>query len=56
MNNRKDYFDYDPPYTHIQSMFFILNNEGFNFLFNKKFFDDEEKLNKLNISEVILSK
>lgn len=56
MNDGKDYFNYEPPYTHIQSMFFILNNEGFNFLLNKKFFDDEEKLNKLNINKVILSK
>ena len=53
---KKSYFKYDPPYTHVQSMFFILNNEGFNFLLNKQFFDDEEKLNKLNINQVILSK
>lgn len=56
LSRERYYFNYEPPYTHVQSMFFVLNNEGFNFLLNKKFFDDEEKLNKLNISEVILSK
>lgn len=55
-SNARYYFNYEPPYTHVQSMFFILNNEGFNFLLNKQFFDDEKKLNKSNISQVILSK
>ena len=29
------------PYTHIQSMFFILNNEGFNYILNQNFFNEE---------------
>lgn len=34
-------------YSHIQSMFFILNSESFDFLYQEKFFDDEYELNKL---------
>ena len=37
-----------PPYTHVQSMFFILNNEGFNYLYSIGFFDDEHVLNEKN--------
>ena len=33
-------------YTHVQSMFFILDKEGFDLLYKEKFFDDEEDLNK----------
>lgn len=48
MNTWKEYpFLYEPPYTHVQSMFFILNNEGFNFLLNNGFFNDEEILNNI---------
>ena len=37
-----------PPYTHVQSMFFILNNEAFNYLYKIGFFDDEQILNEKN--------
>lgn len=33
---------------HVQSMFFILNQEGFQYLSDIGFFDDEDKLNKEN--------
>ena len=45
-NKYKEIYKYDSPYTHVQSMFFILDNEGFNILNNEKFFDDEDELNK----------
>ena len=49
--------NYSPPYTHVQSMFFILNNEAFNFLLDKKFFDDEEQLNNMsNLMDIVLFK
>ena len=35
-------FGHGPPYTHIQSMFFILNKDGFDFLDNQGFFDSHE--------------
>jgi hypothetical protein len=40
-------FNKPPPYTHVQSMFFILDNDAFHFLLNKKFFNDEKTLNKI---------
>jgi len=46
LNHYKELYNYNGPYTHVQSMFFILDNEGFNILNNEKFFDDEEILNK----------
>lgn len=39
-------YSYPPPYTHVQSMFFVLNRQGFEFLLERGFFDDEETLNK----------
>lgn len=46
MNTWEEYsIGTSPPYTHVQSMFFILNSEGFNFLLERGFFDDEETLN-----------
>ena len=45
-NKYKELYNYNGPYTHVQSMFFILDNEGFNILNNEKFFDNEEELNK----------
>jgi len=35
-----------PPYTHVQSMFFILNSDGFNYLNKIGFFDDEDVLDR----------
>lgn len=56
-NKYKEIYKYDSPYTHIQSMFFILDNEGFNILNDEKFFDDEEELNKnKDILHVIINK
>jgi hypothetical protein len=52
-NNLKNIFKYDGPYTHVQSMFFILNNDGFEFLKNNKFFDEEELL---LLEDVIINK
>lgn len=50
-------YEYNGPYTHIQSMFFILDKEGFNILNNEKFFDDEDILNKnKDISYIIFNK
>jgi len=40
-------FNYNPPYSHIQSMFFILDNEAIEFLNEKDFFN-EEKINNIN--------
>jgi hypothetical protein len=37
----------EEPFTHIQSMFFILNNEGFNYILNQNFFN-EELINSYN--------
>jgi len=56
-NKYKEKYKYDGPYTHVQSMFFILDNEGFNILNDEKFFDDEEELNKSkDILYVIINK
>jgi len=44
-------------FAHIQSMFFILDNEYYNYLKNKQFFNDEIELNKIsNINDIILNK
>ena len=56
-NKYKEKYKYDGPYTHVQSMFFILDKEGFNILNNEKFFDDEDELNKSkDILYVIINK
>lgn len=45
------------PHTHIQSMFFILNNEGFEYLDHSKEFDDENILNDItDIHYIIINK
>jgi hypothetical protein len=49
----KNIFKYEGPYTHVQSMFFILNNDGFEFLKNNKFFDEEEFL---LLEDIIINK
>jgi hypothetical protein len=43
--NLHDYYGYPPPYSHVQTMFFILDNIGFKFLEKEGYFNDEEKLN-----------
>jgi len=48
-------YNKEPPYTHIQSMFFILDNEGFNYLLKQDFFN-EKIINKYSIKKVITNK
>jgi len=45
-----------PPHTHIQSMFFCMNHEYYQFLKGKNFFNEEELNNIINISDVITYK
>jgi len=45
-------FNHDGPYTHVQSMFFILDNESFNFLKNNDFFNK----NFYNFNDLIINK
>jgi len=53
-NNRlKSIYGYDGPYTHVQSMFFILHKDGFFYLRNKGFFEPQDLLNK---DEIIIHK
>ena len=49
-----DMFDFKIPYTHVQSMFFILNVDGFNYLNNLNFFN-EKKINKLKHMDDLIS-
>jgi lipopolysaccharide biosynthesis protein len=42
----KKYYGKDPPYSHIQSMFFGMDNEYFNFLKDIDFFDEDELKDK----------
>ena len=57
VNKYKELYNYDGPYTHVQSMFFILDKEGFDLLDKEKFFDDEEDLNNnKDIVHIILNK
>ena len=53
----KSIYHKDVPYSHIQSMFFILNRESFDFLSEVGFFDDEADLvEKNNMNHMILYK
>jgi hypothetical protein len=53
----KSIYNKDAPYSHIQSMFFILNREGFDYLNEIGFFDDEDDLvEKNNMNHMILYK
>lgn len=59
LNNEtmKIIYDKESPYTHVQSMFFIIDKEAFDFLYKKGFFDDEEKLSNFgHINNVIIYK
>ena len=49
-------YNKEEPYTHIQSMFFCINNEYFNYLKANNFFNEEELNNVDNISYVIANK
>ena len=51
----KKIYNKDPPYTHIQSMFFCIDKEYFNFLKKNKFFNEEE-LNNKKIDYIIAKK
>ncbi len=50
----KEYL-YKPPYSHIQSMFFILNKDGFKYLMDLNFFN-EEIINNYTMYELIINK
>ena len=53
----KSIYHKEAPYSHIQSMFFILNREGFDYLNETGFFDDEDYLvEKNNMNHMILYK
>ena len=53
----KPIYEKDAPYSHVQSMFFILNREGFDYLIGQKFFDDEDLLiEKNNMNHMVLYK
>ena len=57
MNSWPDYpLPFSPPFTHVQSMFFILNAEGFQYLVDQGFFADEETLNNTTDMKYIVSK
>ena len=51
----KNNYGYEPPYTHIQSMFFILNNEGLNYLLSQNFFDEDRINNYNDILDIIIN-
>jgi hypothetical protein len=63
INILTNYLDYDlfkeyskePPYSHIQSMFFILNSEGYDYLMSLDFFN-EEIINNYTMNELIINK
>lgn len=44
-----------PPYSHVQSMFFCIDNEYFNYLTNQHFFNEEE-MNKADMAYTITYK
>ena len=47
---------FKPPYIHVQSMFFCLDDEGFQYLLQKGFFDDDEWLNTATDMKDIVTK
>jgi hypothetical protein len=52
--NLKDYYNHTAPFPHVQSMFFMIDNEYFNYLQKINFFNEEKLNNITNINEVIL--
>jgi len=54
--NLKNIYQKDAPYTHVQSMFFCIDNEALQFLKNVNFFDEKEINNSTNIKYVIAHK
>ena len=51
----KNNYGYEPPYTHIQSMFFILNNEGLNYLLSQNFFDEELINSYIDAQKIVIN-
>jgi hypothetical protein len=51
--NLKEIYKHPTPFTHIQSMFFVMDNEYFNYLKNINFFD-ENKINNINNIEILI--
>jgi hypothetical protein len=49
-------YNKEPPFTHVQSMFFCMDNEYFNYLINKDFFNEDDLNNAPNISYIIAHK
>jgi hypothetical protein len=47
-------FNHEPPYSHVQSMFFIVDNEAIQFLNEKDFFNEESINNENNLNYIIL--
>ena len=54
--NLSEIYNNDKPFTHIQSMFFCIDNEYLNYLKNINFFNEEELNNVDNIDYVIAYK
>ena len=51
-----DVYNHDKPYPHVQSMFFCIDNEFFNYLKSIHFFNEDEINNMKDINEVIVKK
>lgn len=54
--NLTDIYQKDGPYTHVQSMFFCIDNEALQFLKNVNFFDEEKMNNSTDMQYVIAHK
>jgi len=54
--NLKDIYKKNGPYTHVQSMFFCIDNEALQFLKNVNFFDEEKINNSKDIEYIIAYK
>ena len=53
-NKLNEIYNHEAPFSHIQSMFFIIDSEYYKYLKSKNFFD-EEKINKItNINDIII--
>jgi hypothetical protein len=57
-DSHKQYLDaYSPPYTHVQSMFFVLNRDGMSVLKNAGFWENEDEINaQTDITWIIVNK
>ena len=54
ISSYKNNYKYNEPYAHVQSMFFILNNEGLKYLLSQNFFNEELLNNYYDINELIV--